>query len=177
MPESATLSRPEAPCCAVWLRAGCVGHRHLPARHGAPCRLTTDHLFFSETVAKWCNRATCRPLSPGSTYGFYARGRYRRRRAARFNGADAIAPQKPILQWGRGIDAAETPPTPLSYSVFKDLRNPPRAAPAPRAFSPVPSVPRRCKLFKLIPLIPCERFRHFLRRPAARARHRVMKTG
>src|ERR1035438_2417021 len=27
MPELATLSRPEAPCCAVWLQAGCVSHR------------------------------------------------------------------------------------------------------------------------------------------------------
>jgi site-specific recombinase XerD len=43
MPESATLSRPEAPCRDVWLRVGCVGHRHLPARHREPCRLTTDH--------------------------------------------------------------------------------------------------------------------------------------
>ena len=32
MPEWATLSRQEAPCCAVWLRAGCVGHCYLPAR-------------------------------------------------------------------------------------------------------------------------------------------------
>jgi len=32
-------------------------------------------------------------------------------------------------------------------------------------------------LFKPIPLIPCERSPGFLRRPAARDRHRVMKTG
>ncbi len=31
-----------------------------------------------------------------------------------------------MLQWGRGIDAAEMA-TPLSYSVFKDLRKPLRA--------------------------------------------------
>jgi|SRR5271157_3063095 len=41
-------------------------------RHGAPFRLTTDHLSFSETVAEWCSRAT-RRLAPESTYGLQPR--------------------------------------------------------------------------------------------------------
>ena len=41
MPESATPSRPEAPCCAVWLRAGWFGP---PAASGAPPRaVPPDH--------------------------------------------------------------------------------------------------------------------------------------
>ena len=50
MPESATLSRPEAPCCAVWLRVGCVGHRHLRARHREPCRLAEA---LSYALSQW----------------------------------------------------------------------------------------------------------------------------
>jgi len=49
-----------------------LGHRHVPARHGEPCRLTTDHLFFNETVAKWRYRATRCRRALGSTYGFLA---------------------------------------------------------------------------------------------------------
>ena len=80
------------------------------------------------------------------------------------------------LQWGRDRAVAELA-LPLSYSVFKDLHMPSRAAPRARRVSPSSLVPRRRKLLKPIPLIPRERSPRFLRRPAARIRHRVIKTG
>ena len=80
------------------------------------------------------------------------------------------------LQWARDRAVAEIA-LPLSYSVFKDLHNPPRAAPRAPRVSPSLLVPSCRKLFKPIPLIPCERSPPFLHRTAARARHRVMKTG
>ncbi len=80
------------------------------------------------------------------------------------------------LQWGRDRTVAEIA-FPLSYSVFKDLYCPARAA---RLIPPLWSsrlLLGPCKLFKSILLIPCERPSHFLRRPAARAGYRVTKTG
>ena len=88
----------------------------------------------------------------------------------------AIRTTRCWLQWGRDRAVAEFA-LPLSYSVFKDLHRPSRAASYSPRVSSSSLVPRRRKLFKPIPLIPHERCPRFLRRPTARVRHRVMNTG
>ena len=64
MPESATLSRPEAPCCDVWLRVGCVGHRPFPARHG-PAVLAATVVVPNQLVI------TATPGADGNMVAFY----------------------------------------------------------------------------------------------------------
>src|ERR1019366_5770944 len=63
--ESATRSRPGAPCRSVWLRVGWLTHPPPQARLAAP-----DRPFLRVTLAELRNRATRRRRAPGSTYGF-----------------------------------------------------------------------------------------------------------